>query len=150
MLNATLIEGNTWAVSETNAEGVLITRHKVAIKAGGTAADAVTAIEDMQRGPSPVEVAAQKLRQRVITVKGECRRRIYLTADAYAQINLSSDASAGLLDATQMATYRIGLAWVKAMRAACALIAADPQLDHKDDANWPAVPPGVAELAALF
>jgi hypothetical protein len=36
------------------------------------------------------------------------------------------------------------------MRAASASLIADARADHLVDAAWPAVPPGVAELAALF
>lgn len=70
--------------------------------------------------------------------KAECRMRIFAVCDEIAQINLAAAASAGLLDAAQMQTYRAGLTWIQAMRAACA------------DGNWPATPPDVMELAALF
>lgn len=80
-------------------------------------------------------VAAAALEAR----KAECRARIFAVADSIAQINLAAAAAAGALSAEQMATYRAGLAWVDAMRAACT---------SGDD--WPAVPAGVAELAAHF
>lgn len=70
--------------------------------------------------------------------KAECRMRIFAVCDEIAQINLAAAASAGLLDAAQMQTYRAGLTWIQAMRAACA------------DGNWPETPPDVRELAALF
>ncbi|WP_193748203.1 hypothetical protein [Leisingera sp. ANG-M1] len=70
--------------------------------------------------------------------KAECRARIFAVVDQTAQMNLAAAAGAGVLDDAQMATYRAGLAWIHAMRAA------------KTDGNWPDVPPGVAELAGEF
>ncbi|MCB1410477.1 MAG: hypothetical protein KDK22_13625 [Rhodobacteraceae bacterium] len=71
--------------------------------------------------------------------KAECRMRIHAVADQIAQINLAAAAAAGALSGDQMAVYRAGLAWVEAMRAACA-----------SGADWPGLPAGVADLAARF
>ena len=71
--------------------------------------------------------------------KAECRMRIHDVADQIAQINLAAAAAAGALSADQMQVYRAGLAWVDAMRAACA-----------SGADWPDLPAGVADLAARF
>ena len=150
MFTATPIEGNTWAVSEIDADGQVIALHKVAIRAGGTGDDAIAAVEEEKQGPSPEEIATQQQIRRVAGVKLVCRARIYRVADEDAQINLASNAAGGLLTLPQMTTYRSGLVWVIAMRAACALIASRPDLDENNDANWPVVPFGVPELAALF
>lgn len=81
--------------------------------------------------------------------KAECRRRIVAVADETAQMNMSAACAAGLLSAEQLAAYQAGLAWVAAMRAAWSTIVTNA-LDPADDANWPAVPAGVAELADAF
>jgi hypothetical protein len=73
------------------------------------------------------------------THKAECRARIFAVADAIAQMNLAAIAAAGMLAPDQMTVYRAGLAWIDAMRAACAT-----------GTGWPKVPDGVAELAARF
>jgi hypothetical protein len=78
-------------------------------------------------------------RARLAARKADCRVRIHAVADQIAQINLAAAAAAGALDEGQMALYRAGLGWIEAMRAACA-----------SGADWPDVPPGVADLAAAF
>jgi hypothetical protein len=70
--------------------------------------------------------------------KSQCRARIFAVVDQTAQMNLSAAAAAGVLDEVQMGTYRSGLAWIQATRAAYL------------NGDWPDVPPGVAELAAQF
>ena len=82
--------------------------------------------------------------------KDACRARIHAVADQVAQLNLSAAVAAGLLPGADLETYRAGLGWIAAMRAASSAIGSDARLDPGDDANWPAVPPGVAELAARF
>ena len=75
----------------------------------------------------------------LVARKADCRMRIHAVADQIAQINLAAAAAAGALSADQMQVYRAGLAWVDAMRAACA-----------SGADWPDLPAGVASLAAQF
>lgn len=70
--------------------------------------------------------------------KARCREKILAVVDETAQINLAAAAAAGALDAAQMAAYRQGLAWIHAMRAACA------------DGNWPEAPADVVSLASAF
>lgn len=93
-------------------------------------------------------MAAEAAAKQLAAAKAECRRRIFAVANEAAQMNLASWNSAGLLSIDDRATYAAGLAWVSAMRAACATAAVAP--DPADDALWPAVPPGVADLAARF
>jgi hypothetical protein len=93
-------------------------------------------------------VAAEAKAERLAAAKAECRRRIFAVANETAQINLAAVAAAGLLNAGDKAIYATGLAWVAAMRAACATAAVAS--DATDDALWPAIPPGVAALAARF
>lgn len=83
--------------------------------------------------------AAQAAAVQLAGRKGECRDRIFAVVDATAQMNLAAAAAAGGLDDDQMQTYRAGLGWIAAMRAACA---------GGDD--WPSVPAGVVELANQF
>lgn len=70
--------------------------------------------------------------------KADCRRRIFAVADETAQMNLAAAAAAGVLEEEQMTVYRAGLAWIHAMRAACA------------DGHWPEPPAEVVALAARF
>ena len=65
-----------------------------------------------------------------------------------ALLNLTAAAAAGLLAQADRATFAAGFAWVAAMRAACGAAAQAP--DPAEDALWPAVPAGVADLAAQF
>lgn len=81
--------------------------------------------------------------------RAECRRRILAVCDETAQINLAAAVAAGAITDDDLDTYRAGLAWVDAMRATWEGLA-EAGADIGDDANWPAVPDGVAELAARF
>ena len=81
--------------------------------------------------------------------KAECARRIYAVASQVAQMNMASVAAAGVMTADDMTAYRAGLAWIASMRAAWVVIC-DKASDPLDDASWPAVPNGVAALAARF
>jgi len=71
--------------------------------------------------------------------KAECRTRILAVWDQPAQLNLAAAASLGELSATQLRSYKAGVRWVRAMRAAAAT-----------GARWPAPPKGLADLAAAF
>lgn len=81
--------------------------------------------------------------------KAECRRRIIEVCDETAQLNLTAACAAGVMTEAQLITYRIGLGWVAAMRATWPEIA-NRALDPQDDANWPVVPSGVAELLSSY
>lgn len=83
-------------------------------------------------------------------VKEECRNRIYAVADETAQMNLAAAAATGLLSAEDLATFKSSLAWVAAMRANVATLVGADDEDYSDDAKWPAVPAGVAELGAKY
>lgn len=95
------------------------------------------------------ELGAEALAARKEAARRECRRRIFAVADETAQMNLTAARAAGLLSEAQQTVHTSGLTWVAAMRAAWEpmAIAGD---DPLDDANWPAIPAGVADLAALF
>jgi len=87
---------------------------------------------------------------RISQAAEECSRRIYAVADATAQMNMASRASAGLMSADQMTAWRSSLAWVGQMRGTWRDLAADTTKDISDDANWPECPADVVALADLF
>ncbi|MDE4272673.1 hypothetical protein PXK58_02325 [Phaeobacter gallaeciensis] len=81
--------------------------------------------------------------------KAECRRRILAVADETAQINLAAAAGAGVMTDQQRAVFVAGVQWIGQMRAAWSGLV-EAGADLSDDANWPAVPAGAAELAEAF
>lgn len=83
-------------------------------------------------------------------IKAACGLRIFDVVDQIAQINIAAAAAAGSLSEQEMTTYRAGLNWINEMRHACGALIADAAADWQDDAVWPALPDGVAELAARF
>ena len=93
--------------------------------------------------------AAAKQAADMAAGKAECRRRILAVADETAQINLAAAAGANLLTDEQRTVFIAGLQWIGQMRAAWPTLVASGS-DLSDDANWPAVPAGAAELAAAF
>lgn len=94
------------------------------------------------------DIEAESAAERLAAAKAECRRRILAVAGETAQLNMTAAAAAGLLAQADRATFAAALAWVAAMRAACTTAAQAP--DPADDSLWPAVPAGVAALAARF
>lgn len=104
-------------------------------------------IDWMQMQPAEVLVA-EAVAERVAAAKAECRRRILAVADETAQLNMTAASAAGLLSVQDRVTFAAALVWVAAMRAACAAAAAAP--DCTDDALWPAVPDGVADLSDRY
>lgn len=83
---------------------------------------------------------ASEIEQDRQIAKAECRKRIFAVIDQTAQMNLAAAAAADALSADDLATYKLGLEWISAMRAAW------PTMPD----TWPEVPAGVAELAARF
>jgi len=134
MLTARKIDGNQYAV--TMDDGSV---RVVAVAAGGSEADALSALRQADAGPT-TEMVMRQARQ---AARAECRRRILDVADLTAQVNMASAAAAGEMEAGALATYRSGLRWVAAMRRAWPDVAAGTR-------DWPEVPAGVADLAARF
>lgn len=93
--------------------------------------------------------AARALAAAKDAARAECRRRILAVCDETAQINLAAAVAAGMIAGDDLDTYRAGLAWVDAMRGTWEGLA-EAGADLADDANWPDVPAGVAELAARY
>jgi len=80
----------------------------------------------------------------------ECGKRIHAVADATAQMNMASAASANMLSEDQMTAWKQALAWVQQMRGTWQAIAADTTKDITDDVHWPECPVAAAALADGF
>lgn len=89
------------------------------------------------------------LAARTEAARAACARRIGAVVNQTAQMNLAAAAAGGLLAAADAATYRAGLAWIAAMRAAWRGLA-DSGRDPDDDGNWPAPPAAVVDLGRRF
>lgn len=83
-------------------------------------------------------------------IAGECQRRIYAVASQNCQMNMTAWIASGQADEDDRAAFNAALAWVQAMRAACAGLIAASQAAFADDRSWPACPATVAALAARF
>ncbi len=83
-------------------------------------------------------------------IKGECRIRILASLGETAQSNLMARAAVGMLTAEQIAAYKSGLEWIKAMRDRCSELVAASEPTFRDDKHWPECPAEVAALAASF
>lgn len=104
------------------------------------------------RDKTAEELAAEAAAQQAAAMaagKSECARRIMSVADLVTQTNLTANYAAGNLTTEQEAVYMAGVQWIRDMQAEWpALVTAGADLS--DDANWPAVPAGAAELAEAF
>jgi hypothetical protein len=83
-------------------------------------------------------------------VKAECGRRIYAVASDSAQKNMLATIVAGGMPAAYKAIFAEGVTWIAAMQAACRDLIAAADADFAQDDKWPALPAGVADLAARF
>ena len=83
-------------------------------------------------------------------VSAECKARILAVASTNCQINMAAARAAGILTPDQDTAFTAGLAWINAMRGACAALttASDPTFTL--DSHWPACPAAVVALAASF
>lgn len=106
----------------------------VFVPSGSSASDAEAAATIPASASSDMLFAA---------AREECEQRIDAVVDKIARENLTGASSAGLLTAEDMATFQSGLAWVAQMRTAIPLVA-------NGTGSWPAVPAGVADLAARY
>lgn len=80
-----------------------------------------------------------------MTVKAECAAHIEAVLDPRTVPNLHGAILTGALSDDQLACFGAGQHWVQAMQAACRSAIA---LDNTPD--WPPVPEGLTELAALY
>lgn len=142
---ATLVRDETWHVAELDvidengtAVEVMTRQATVAVRPGEGEAEAIALAFGPQDDPDPAVLAEMAAAEALAARKAECRARIVAVCDQIAQINLAAAAAAGALTPKDAETHRALLAWVDAMRAACAT------------GDWPDVPAGVAELAAKF
>lgn len=83
-------------------------------------------------------------------VKSECGRRIYGVASDNAQKNMLANIAAGLMSDDDKAIFSAGVEWIAEMQATCRDLIGAQDATFAADAHWPAVPAGVAELAARF
>lgn len=139
-MTATQLAPGKWRVSEEDGPA------RIVYPSTDTEAGAIAAVTEAAAGPTTQDIEAQRVAQ----IKAACRARIYAVVDPTAQINTASNMAAGLLSPADETTYAAALGWVTDMRAACADMIADDAIDPYDDANWPDVPAGVAELAAQY
>ncbi len=104
-------------------------------------------------------IAAAEAGVRISAIKAECRRRIYAAASAETQMNMAT-AAAFISSKTASARtegekailtgVEASLAWVAEMRGKVATLAADPETDIHDDANWPECPDTALAVVAQF
>jgi hypothetical protein len=84
-------------------------------------------------------------------IKEECSRRIFATASANSQMNMTAAAAAGMMISPQdQAAYVAALGWVASMRAACGALISSADADFRQDSKWPDIPEGVSELVAKY
>lgn len=92
-------------------------------------------------------------------IKRECRRRIYGTASAEAQMNISGAASLASAkvaadrsaeETALLETFALALKWISDMRASVETLSADPQADFLAEEAWPDCPAVVLALCAQF
>ncbi|OKP66778.1 hypothetical protein BTE77_31380 [Ensifer adhaerens] len=105
--------------------------------------------------PTAEELAAARL----AAIKDECRRRIYAVASAETQMNMTAATTLisakppedrDTRDLSILTGQTAALAWVTAMRANVAILAAEPEADITLEAGWPACPPEVLAVVNLF
>ena len=95
--------------------------------------------------------------ERVADIKAECKRRIYAEASTETQMNMNAVATAinskaaGARTAEEngiLTAHASAVGWVKAMRDACAVLAADPDSEWRADDAWPEPPADAKAFAA--
>ncbi len=108
--------------------------------------------------PEAAIAAAESVANNAV-ISAECRLRIYAVASQETQMNwaakvavISAKTAASRTndEAAILAGLENAIGWVEAMRANIATLAADPEIDISDDANWPDIPADVAALVAQF
>lgn len=113
------------------------------------------------------EKSERLLRQHQAAAKAECRGRILGVVDEVTQMNIANAlltrvtlclagqpeaeaaATSGLSEADVDTVLKMRL-WVAEMTAVCTDLALSPDLDVAAEEHWPAVPPGLIELASRF
>ena len=98
---------------------------------------------------SAEDVAADARAVAETKAKAECRRRIEAECDLPTQMNLAAMRADDLLSAEDVGIYRSGMMWIAQMQAAWPQLL-DAGKDIYDDANWPKLPAGVADLVKRF
>jgi hypothetical protein len=142
MMQAEPLGGTMWRVTDGAGEWTVAVR-----AADNTEAAALAAVQEMLSPPADV-LAAQAAAARSSAAREECRRRILAVVPETAQVNLTAAAAAGLLSPADLATFKAGLGWIAAMRAAWGAVAEGGQ--PVDAADWPVAPAEVVALGARF
>ncbi|MBP1862128.1 hypothetical protein [Rhizobium herbae] len=102
---------------------------------------------------------AAKAANRREEIKTECRRRIYGTASAEAQMNISGAASLASAkvaadrsaeETALLETFALALKWISDMRASVETLSADPVSDFLTEDAWPDCPAAVLALCDQF
>ena len=135
----------TYALSET---GVVRGSDGAHIPDDESNADWRAFLEWQASGKTPAPIPAPPFD--VGAVASECQRRIYAVASQNCQMNMTAYVASGQASDADKATFAAALGWVQAMRAAFASLVAAHDETFADDAHWPALPDGVAALAAKF
>lgn len=113
---------------------------------------------DWGQKKSAADVVATVLAARRDAVNAECERRIFAVASANTQRNIVAElatiafkpeAERTNQDATIMAGGIDGLAWIKSMRAAAAVLRENGS-DYTLDSMWPDVPASVGLMLDLI
>lgn len=83
-------------------------------------------------------------------IKVECGRRIDQIANDAAQKNMMANAIAGNFLPGDMAAWKAGVDWIKAMLDACRALIAAGDVAYGNDSKWPPCPPEAQALAARY
>ena len=119
----------------------------------------MTPVELAEAGVPRNVIDAELARLRAREVKAECKRRIYAVMSAETQMNITavsaaiaakSASSRTAEEKATLAAAQAALAWVDAMRARAAELAADPNADLRSAGAWPAVPDEVKQLVERY
>lgn len=81
--------------------------------------------------------------------KAECSRRISEVVSQVAQINLASNAAAGLLDESDQSDWLSLVGWINLTRNAWPAIV-ENKLDLYDDSNWPSPTEAMKTLGSKY
>ncbi|GGF82955.1 hypothetical protein SAMN05216376_12064 [Mameliella alba] len=100
---------------------------------------------DLSKLVTAEELAAQAAARRAKAIKAEVQARIFAVVDQNTQASLLAAMVAGALTSADETTFADGQAWIEATKQA-----GRDAVSSGDDPIWPAVPAGVAELAAQF
>ncbi|MDT8280180.1 MAG: hypothetical protein RQ806_06510 [Erythrobacter sp.] len=100
---------------------------------------------DFTQAITAKDKAARAAMDRAASLKRDCADRIIAVLDERTLLNIQGAAIAGKLEEAEMEVFRSGRQWVDDMLDACRA-----GIMAGKEPVWPAVPPGVVDLAARF